>query len=73
MYRYTPSLAGAIVSLLIFLLMALVHLTQFLTSRNRIIIFIVIGAFCTSSSSSSFQLCTPRIKYQEKAQVSKEA
>jgi len=72
MYRYTPSLAGAIVSLLIFLLMALVHLTQFLTSRNRIIIFIVIGAFCTSSSFS-FQLCTPRTKYQEKAQVSREA
>jgi len=47
MYRYVPSMAGAIVCLVIFLLMALLHLYQFLKSRNRIIVFVVIGALCT--------------------------
>jgi hypothetical protein len=48
MYRYVPSLAGAIVCLIVFLVMALLHLYQFLKSRNRVIIFVVIGALCMS-------------------------
>ncbi|KAI4683766.1 uncharacterized protein J4E84_006604 [Alternaria hordeiaustralica] len=46
MYRYVPSMAGAIVCLVVFLVMALLHLYQFLKSRNRIIVFVVIGALC---------------------------
>lgn len=49
MYRYVPSLAGAIVCLVVFLVMAFLHLYQYLRSRNRIIIFVVIGALCMSS------------------------
>ena len=44
MYRYIPSLAGALVALSIFFIMTLLHLYQFLRSRNRIILFVVIGA-----------------------------
>ncbi|CAN9464663.1 unnamed protein product [Alternaria alternata] len=46
MYRYVPSLAGAIVCLVVFLVMAFLHLYQYLRSMNRIIIFVVIGALC---------------------------
>ncbi|KAF2851581.1 RTA1-domain-containing protein [Plenodomus tracheiphilus IPT5] len=46
MYRYTPSLAAAVSSLVFFLLLALLHLYQFLQRRNRIIIFVVIGTLC---------------------------
>jgi hypothetical protein len=49
MYRYVPSLAGAIACLVMFLVMALLHLYQFLKSRNRIVIFVVIGALCMFS------------------------
>ncbi|KAF1944759.1 RTA1-domain-containing protein [Clathrospora elynae] len=44
MYRYVPSLAGAIVCITIFLIMALLHLYQYFQLKNRIIIFVVIGA-----------------------------
>ncbi|KAL6704273.1 hypothetical protein ACN47E_008337 [Coniothyrium glycines] len=46
MYRYTPSLVGAIFALLVFLIMALLHLYQLLKLKNRIVIFVVIGALC---------------------------
>ncbi|KAI4652071.1 hypothetical protein J4E93_002268 [Alternaria ventricosa] len=46
MYRYVPSMAGAIVCLVVFFVMALLHSYQFLKSRNRIIVFVVIGALC---------------------------
>lgn len=46
MYRYTPSLAGAIVALIIFLIMAKLHLYQLYKNKNRIIIFVVLGAYC---------------------------
>ena len=54
MYRYVPSMAGAIVCLVVFLVMALLHLYQFLKSRNRIIVFVVIGALCTLLTLSAF-------------------
>jgi len=47
MYRYVPSLAGAIICLIVFLIMALLHIWQFLRLRKAIIIYIFIGAFCT--------------------------
>ncbi|CAO2655149.1 Nn.00g102130.m01.CDS01 [Neocucurbitaria sp. VM-36] len=46
MYRYVPSLAGAIIALILFFIMALLHLYQFLRLKNRIIIFVVLGALC---------------------------
>jgi hypothetical protein len=49
MYRYVPSLTGAVVALLVFFFMALLHLYQFFKLKNRIVIFVVIGALCTSS------------------------
>ncbi|RMZ71212.1 rta1 domain-containing [Pyrenophora seminiperda CCB06] len=47
MYRYTPTLIGATISLVIFIALALLHTYQFLKLRNRIIIFIIIGALST--------------------------
>ncbi|KAF2825900.1 RTA1-domain-containing protein [Ophiobolus disseminans] len=46
MFRYVPSLAGAIICLIIFLIMALLHIWQYLRLRKAIIIYIVVGAFC---------------------------
>ncbi|KAJ4362299.1 hypothetical protein N0V83_010392 [Neocucurbitaria cava] len=46
MYRYVPSLAGAMIALIIFLIMAILHLHQFFRLKNRIIIFVVVGALC---------------------------
>jgi hypothetical protein len=51
MFRYVPSLAGAIICLIIFLIMALLHIWQFLKLRKTIVIYVVIGAFCKSASS----------------------
>jgi hypothetical protein len=47
MFRYVPSLVGAIICLVTFLILALLHLWQFLKLRKTIIIYIVIGALCT--------------------------
>jgi formate hydrogenlyase subunit 4 len=47
MYRYVPSLAGAIICIIVFFAMAVLHLNKFLRSKNRIIVFLVIGALCT--------------------------
>ncbi|EUC35468.1 hypothetical protein COCCADRAFT_90632 [Bipolaris zeicola 26-R-13] len=46
MYRYTPSLAGAILCIVVFAIMACLHLLRFFRSKNRIIVFLVIGALC---------------------------
>ncbi|KAF2681538.1 RTA1-domain-containing protein [Lentithecium fluviatile CBS 122367] len=46
MYRYVPSLVGAIIALIIFLIMAMLHTWQWLRSRNHIIIYVVVGALC---------------------------
>lgn len=50
MFRYVPSLAAAIAALIVFLFMAILHLYQFVKQRNRIVIFVVIGAFCKFSA-----------------------
>lgn len=46
MYRYVPSRAGAVVCAVIFFIMTLLHLWQFVKLKNRILIFVVIGALC---------------------------
>ncbi|OAL46717.1 RTA1 like protein [Pyrenochaeta sp. DS3sAY3a] len=46
MYRYVPSLAGAVICLVVFSIMALLHLWQFLKLKNRILIFVLIGTLC---------------------------
>jgi hypothetical protein len=46
MYRYVPSLVGAIMCLIVFLIMAGLHLWQFVKTRNRIVLFVVVGALC---------------------------
>jgi hypothetical protein len=53
MYRYVPSMAGAIVCLIVFLIMAGLHLWQFVKTKNRIVLFVVVGALCTSTSQIS--------------------
>lgn len=47
MYRYVPSLAGAVICLVVFSIMAFLHLWQFLKLKNRILIFVLIGTLCT--------------------------
>ncbi|KAH7067299.1 RTA1 like protein-domain-containing protein [Paraphoma chrysanthemicola] len=46
MYRYVPTLVGAIIALIIFLIMAMLHFWQFLKLRKVIIIYVIIGALC---------------------------
>jgi hypothetical protein len=48
MFRYVPTLVGAIIALIIFLIMALLHLWHFLRLRQAIVIYVIIGAFCES-------------------------
>ncbi|OAG03173.1 RTA1-domain-containing protein [Paraphaeosphaeria sporulosa] len=43
MYRYIPSLAGAIISMIIFLILTLLLFWQWFRTRNHILIFVVIG------------------------------
>ena len=44
MFRYIPSLVGAIVALFIFSIMTMLHVWQFLKSRQVIMIYVIIGA-----------------------------
>jgi hypothetical protein len=44
MYRYVPSLAGAIAALIIFSIMTLLHTWRFLKHRQVILIYVIIGA-----------------------------
>jgi hypothetical protein len=50
MYRYVPTLVGAIIALIVFLIMAFLHLWQFLKLRKVIIIYVIIGALCMSTA-----------------------
>jgi hypothetical protein len=47
MYRYIPTLAGAIIALIVFFVLACLHLWQFLRLRQMVVIYVIIGAFCT--------------------------
>lgn len=44
MFRYVPSLVGATVALVIFSIMTMLHVWQFLRSRQVIMIYVIIGA-----------------------------
>ncbi|ORY17131.1 RTA1 like protein-domain-containing protein [Clohesyomyces aquaticus] len=45
-FRYVPSLAGAIVSIVIFSILAALHLWQLFRNKTKIMIWVVVGAFC---------------------------
>jgi hypothetical protein len=45
-FRYVPSLAGAIVGIVIFSLLAALHLWQLLSKKRKVMIWVVIGACC---------------------------
>jgi hypothetical protein len=45
MYRYVPSLAGAIAALIIFSIMTLLHTWRFLKHRQAILIYVIIGGY----------------------------
>jgi hypothetical protein len=53
MYRYVPTLVGAIIALIVFLIMAFLHFWQFLKLRKVIIIYVIIGALCMSTAYSN--------------------
>jgi hypothetical protein len=53
MYRYIPSLAGAIVSMIIFLILTLLLFWQWLRTRNHILIFVFIGTTCKPETQHS--------------------
>ncbi|KAF2111526.1 RTA1 like protein-domain-containing protein [Lophiotrema nucula] len=46
MYRYVPSLIGPIISIVIFSILAGLHLWQLLRTKKKIIVWIVIGTIC---------------------------
>lgn len=46
MYRYIPSLAGAIISMVIFFILTLLLFWQWFRTRNHILIFVIIGSIC---------------------------
>ncbi|KAL5119928.1 hypothetical protein ACEQ8H_002026 [Pleosporales sp. CAS-2024a] len=46
MYRYVPTLVGAMTCVVVFLLLALLHMWQFVRLRQRMVVLVVIGAFC---------------------------
>lgn len=44
MFRYVPSLVGAVMALIIFSIMTMLHVWQFLKSRQVIMIYVIMGA-----------------------------
>lgn len=46
MFRYVPTLVGGIIALVIFFIMTLLHLWQFLKVRQSIMIYVLMGALC---------------------------
>ncbi|KAJ4355409.1 uncharacterized protein N0V89_003425 [Didymosphaeria variabile] len=46
MYRYIPSLAGAIIGMIIFFTLTLLLLWQWLRTRNHLLLFVIVGATC---------------------------
>ncbi|KAF2734104.1 RTA1 like protein [Polyplosphaeria fusca] len=46
MYRYVPSLIGAIISIVVFLILTTLHTWQLWRTRKIIIVWIVVGAAC---------------------------
>jgi hypothetical protein len=51
MYRYVPNLAGAIVCIIIFSILAALHAWQWVKTRKNIILWVVLGAICESHCS----------------------
>lgn len=47
MYRYTPSLAAAILFLVLFSILTLLHIYIYLRHRRSSTIYIILGGLCT--------------------------
>lgn len=46
MYRYIPSLAGAIVSTMVFFFLTLILLWRWFQQRNHLLVFVIVGTLC---------------------------
>lgn len=53
MYRYTPSLAAAILFLTLFTIMTLLHVHSYARYRRTSIIYIILGGLCQYSPIST--------------------
>lgn len=51
MYRYVPSLAGAIIGVVIFFILTLLLLWQWSRTRKHILVFIIMGTTCKPDTS----------------------
>jgi hypothetical protein len=54
LYRYDPSMAAAVIFVLLFLSISVVHAYQLIRTRAWIFIAFVIGGFCKFTSSEAF-------------------
>lgn len=52
LYRYDPSMAAAVLFIILFLLITAIHSYQMFRTRVWIFIPFVIGGYCTSASNS---------------------
>jgi hypothetical protein len=48
MYRYIPSPAGATIAMTIFLVLTLLHIWKYLTTRSHLLVYVILGALCPS-------------------------
>lgn len=55
LYRYNPSLAAAIIFIVLFFTVTALHFYQMLRTRTWIFIPFVVGGVCTYSASSSIE------------------
>lgn len=53
LYRYDPSMAAAVIFIILFFLVSTLHLYQMVRTRTWIFIPFVLGGFCKSSNSSA--------------------
>lgn len=58
LYRYTPSLEGAIVSLIVFALLTIAHYWRLKKARAYYFTVFTIGGLCMSSSTYTYPITT---------------
>jgi uncharacterized protein YqhQ len=54
LYRYDPSMAAAVIFIILFLLVSVLHLYQMVRTRTWILTPFVIGGFCISLLQGSY-------------------
>jgi hypothetical protein len=52
LFRYNPSMAAAVIFIILFLLISTLHLYQMVRTRTWIFIPFVLGGFCMSTARS---------------------